>query len=73
MGLVQSDDHPLYADTNANGVDDQFEQTKKGRLQSASATSADRKALAAEWREHQARTPASVPALFVQLPRPDGK
>jgi hypothetical protein len=73
MGLVQSDDNPLYADANANGVDDDFEQSKKGRLLASAAAAEERKALAAEWREHQQRNPSSVPALFVATPRPDGK
>jgi len=52
-GVVQSDENPLYADANANGIDDAFEQAKRGNLLAATATSAERKLLAAEWRTHQ--------------------
>ena len=70
-GLVQSDENPLYEDTNANGIDDRFEQQKKGRLLAANTPAADRKALIKDWRESQ-RTQRPA-ALFVNLPRPDGK
>jgi hypothetical protein len=70
-GLVQSDENPLYEDANANGIDDRFEQSAKGRLLAASDTKADRKELIKVWRAHQiTEKPA---ALFVNLPRPDGK
>jgi len=68
-GVVQSDENPLYEDANANGIDDAFEQSKRGTLLAATATRAERKALAAGWRTHQ-RT-ARPPALFVPRPLPD--
>ena len=70
-GLVQSDENPLYEDANANGIDDRFEHQKKGRLLAANTPAADRKALIKEWRDHQRTTRPA--ALFVNLPRPDGK
>lgn len=68
-GLVQSDENPLYADANGNGVDDAFEQHKQGRLLTAADSKATRKQLIADWRKHQRTAPP--PALFVNLPRPD--
>lgn len=68
-GLVQSDENPLYADTNGNGVDDAFEQLKQGRLLTATDSKATRKQLIVDWRKHQRTAPP--PALFVNLPRPD--
>ena len=68
-GLVQSDVNPLYADDNGNGVDDTFEQQKRGRLLAKADGKADRKQLIADWRKHQRTSPP--PALFVNLPRPD--
>jgi hypothetical protein len=68
-GLVQSDENPLYADANGNGVDDAFEQQNKGRLLSSSDGKAARKEVIAAWRKHQ-RT-HRPPALFVNLPLPD--
>ncbi len=68
-GLVQSDVNPLYADENGNGVDDSFEQQKRGRLLAKADGKADRKQLIADWRKHQRTSPP--PALFVNLPRPD--
>ena len=68
-GLVQSDVNPLYADDNGNGVDDSFEQQKRGRLLAKADGKADRKQLIADWRKHQRTSPP--PALFVNLPRPD--
>lgn len=70
-GLVQSDENPLYEDANANGIDDRYEQQKNGRLLAANATVTDRKELIQQWHDHQ-RT-ARPAALFVNLPRPDGK
>jgi hypothetical protein len=68
-GLVQSDENPLYADTNGNGVDDAFEQQKQGRLLTTADGKATRKQLITDWRKHQRANPA--PALFVNLPQPD--
>lgn len=70
-GLVQSDENPLYEDANANGIDDRYEQQKNGRLLAANAPKAERQALIKEWRAHQRTTRPA--ALFVNLPRPDGK
>jgi hypothetical protein len=72
-GLVQSDDNPLYADANRNGIDDTFEQSKHGKLAATTLSKPARKQLATDWQADQAKTPAAVPALFVQTPRPDGK
>lgn len=68
-GLVQSDENPLYADTNGNGVDDAFEQEKKGRLLTTADPEATRQQLISDWRKQQRKTPP--PALFVNLPTPD--
>ena len=70
-GLVQSDENPLYEDTNANGIDDRFEQQKNGRLLAANAPKAERQTLIQQWRDSQRTTRPA--ALFVNLPRPDGK
>lgn len=70
-GLVQSDENPLYDDANANGIDDRFEQQKNGRLLATSAPKAERQALIKDWRDSQRATRPA--ALFVNLPRPDGK
>ena len=70
-GLVQSDENPLYQDANANGIDDAFENAKRGRLLTASDTKASRKELIQQWRDHQ-RTELPA-ALFVTLPAPDGQ
>ena len=70
-GLVQSDENPLYDDANANGIDDRYEQQKQGRLLAANASKAERQALIKDWRDSQ-RT-ARPAALFVHLPRPDGR
>ena len=71
MGLVQADENPLYEDTNANGVDDRFEQQKNSRLLASTASVQERKTLAKDWREHQARTSSAVRALFLKVPLPD--
>lgn len=70
MGLVQSEENPLYPDANANGLDDRFEYKIKGRLLTPTDTKSDRKELIVEWRADQIAHPA--PALFVNLPLPDG-
>jgi len=70
-GLVQSDENPLYEDSNDNGIDDQFEQRKKGRLLVSNASISDRKQLAQEWRIDQMTS--VPPALFFNRPLPDGK
>src|SRR5882724_5175046 len=57
-GLVQTEDNPLFEDTNGNGIDDAFEREKKGGLLPASLTPAERAAAAKEWRE-TARTQRS--------------
>jgi hypothetical protein len=69
-GLVMSDENPLYEDDNGNGIDDRFERETRGLILPANASVAERKQLAASWKENQrARTP---PALFVDRPMPDG-
>ncbi len=68
-GLVQADDNPLYVDENANGVDDDFEQTHLGKLLERNASKSERAALVKEWRKMERALPP--PALFVPRPRPD--
>lgn len=68
-GLVMADENPLYEDANANGIDDAFERQKRGKLAAASASVADRKVLAQEWKDAQRKK--APPALFVKRPPPD--
>ncbi|MGH7945901.1 MAG: hypothetical protein ACREF9_12960, partial [Opitutaceae bacterium] len=68
-GLVLADENPLYEDENANGIDDHFEKLVRGALLPASATPAERRLLAQQWRTEQ-RKKAPRP-FFVQRPLPD--
>ena len=68
-GLVQADDNPLYVDANANGIDDDFERQTRGGLLAATASPADRQALAQDWKTAQRQKPP--PALYVKRPLPD--
>ena len=52
--LVLSDENPLFVDANANGIDDTFEKQKRGALLAVSATAAERRSLASEWKDAQA-------------------
>lgn len=68
-GLVCADENPLFADANANGVEDAFERQRRGHLLSPTAGAADLRALAAEWREAQRLQPPA--ALYVKRPAAD--
>lgn len=68
-GLVFADDHPLFDDANANGIDDTVELRLRGGLLPAPLGSIDRQVLLREWREEQRRH--SPPALYVDRPGPD--
>jgi hypothetical protein len=69
-GLVMSDENPLYEDENANGIDDRFEQEKRGSILAANASVAERQQLAAQWKQSpQMKRP---PAMLVKRPLPDG-
>lgn len=68
-GLAFADDHPLFEDTNANGVDDGAERRLRGSLLPSSLGPVDRQAILREWREEQRRQPP--PALYVNRPDPD--
>lgn len=69
VGLVQSDENPLFEDANANGIDDRFEQQHRGALLAANANAADRTALIKAWRAYTRTNP--TPALFVKRILPD--
>lgn len=68
-GLVQTGDNPLFGDANGNGIDDEFERTKKGGLLPSTLTPAQRASAAKEWRE-TART-QRYEAWLIGKPRPD--
>lgn len=67
FGLVQSDDNPIYEDTNANGVDDEYERQSKGGLSPLGASEVDRAALMKSWREDK----SVRPSLAVKRVLPD--
>ena len=69
VGLVFSDENPLYEDANANGIDDAFERSTRGALLAADTPAALRSALAQEWKTAQRKK--APPALFVKRPQPD--
>lgn len=70
-GLVSAEENPLYEDSNANGIDDEFERQKRaGNLLAANASAADRTSLATQWQQDQ-RT-RNVRPWAVQRLRPDG-
>lgn len=64
QGVVQSDDHPWWEDTDRDGIDDAF--TRRLALPLA-----DRPARAAAWREAQRRDPPPAPRL--RRPRGGGE
>jgi hypothetical protein len=66
--IALSDENPLFADENNNGIDDSFELSKRGALLSTKASAADKKALIAEWQKAQFAKP--VPTIAVR-PLPD--
>ncbi|WP_414660797.1 hypothetical protein [Horticoccus sp. 23ND18S-11] len=68
-GLVMADEHPLYADANANGIDDAFEIRARGGLLASDATSAVRGELLQQWKRAQLGEPP--PSLHVVSPKPD--
>lgn len=70
VGLVLSDENPLYEDANANGIDDAFERQKRaGLLLPATATPTERHQLASDWKVAQHAKPP--PSLVVSRPLPD--
>jgi hypothetical protein len=68
-GLVQTTDNPLFEDSNGNGIDDDFERSKKGALLPANLPVAQRAATAKEWRDSATARPPE--AWRVEKPRPD--
>jgi hypothetical protein len=69
VGLVLSDENPLYEDTNANGIEDQFEMTQRGALLPSKASKVERDAVMLQWKNAQrGRRP---PAVFAPRPMPD--
>lgn len=71
VSLVLCDDHPLFVDANANGIDDTFEKSKRnGTLLAANASVSERRTLAAEWIVAQRQ--ANRPAWRIRRPAPDG-
>ncbi len=69
VGLILSDENPLYDDANDNGIDDAFERSTRGALLAADTPGVVRSALAQQWKASQRRT--TPPALFVARPHPD--
>ena len=70
-GLVMADENPLYEDANANGIDDAFENQKRGALLAATANQAERQLLAQEWKAAQRLK--HPPALFITRPLSDSR
>lgn len=68
-GLALADEHPLFEDTNANGIDDAAERRLRGGLLPTLLGPVDRQAILREWREDQRSMPP--PALYVDRPAPD--
>lgn len=65
-GLVQSDENPLFADSNANGIDDAFEKEQAGALLPGNSGVKQRAATVQAWKAAQKTKPA--PALsYVRL------
>jgi len=65
LGLVMSDENPLFEDENENAIDDVFEKQKQfGRLLAKNAPAALRSQLAREWINTQRVSPP--PALFIK-------
>ena len=71
LGLVMSDENPLFEDENENGIDDRFErQRRAGTLLARNSPAVLRSALARDWMADQRATPP--PALILPQPQPDG-
>lgn len=68
-GLVQADENPLFEDTNGNGIDDDFERTKKGALLAPTTSAAERASTAKEWRDSTRQKHQAV--WLLDKPRPD--
>jgi len=68
-GLILADENPLFVDANANGIDDAFEQQKRGSLLGAASTVAERGALIAQWQG--AQTAANLKAWKIRRLVPD--
>lgn len=68
-GLVFADENPLYADANANGIDDLFELQARGALLTADTPVVVRSSLAQQWKDAQRRK--APPPLHVRRPKPD--
>jgi hypothetical protein len=68
-GIVQSDENPLFDDVNANGIDDEFERTKKGALLPENLAAGERASLAKEARVFVQAHPSE--AWYLNKPRPD--
>lgn len=70
LGLVTSDENPLFVDANANGIDDTFEKQKRnGALLAANAPAAERIQLAQQWKDSQGA--ADVKPWKIRRPVPD--
>jgi hypothetical protein len=68
--LVSSDENPLFADLNNNGIDDKFERTKRTHLLDDDNTAADRSKMVHDWKAHQTAT--KLKPWSIQRPLPDG-
>jgi hypothetical protein len=66
---VSSDENPLFADLNNNGIDDKFERTKRTHLLDDDNTAADRSKLVHDWKAPQTAT--KVKPWSIQRPLPD--
>lgn len=69
VGLVQSDENPIFEDANRNGIDDAFELEQGGQLLAATASKADRGALAERWKADSFQKRQD--AWLIDRPRPD--
>jgi hypothetical protein len=60
-GLVQSDENPLFVDSNGNGIDDDFEKkTHGGSLLPSNAALQQRSAVIQAWKAAQKNKPATA-------------
>ena len=66
---MSSDENPLFADLNNNGIDDKFERTKRTHLLDDDNTAADRSKMVHDWKAHQTAT--KVKPWSIQRPLPD--
>ncbi len=70
VGLVQSEENPLFEDTNGSGIEDGFQRIAlNGALLSKESTWLERRRLASAWRKSDRDKPR--PALLVEPLRPD--